>query len=598
MTRHSFGLGKLLPIAAVLLALLCCVPFASAQEDEKPQQITFDTDSQEKCVTTAQQQAAVLHMVKNNEIDYDENAWKEEGVPGLAQWAAIHAEELANRNPERTLELAEHYADKDSVGTWMGGMVDNVNCFGIRTAKSVTDPIVNGVSKLWESPLGKLSEGIMEGSQEALATTMTMWTDYKVKPQELNRAVDGVRNIVYAIVGLALISAMVVGGVRLAISRRQGISDGLDDIGKTVGLYLVFALVIPPMLAGAMVASDELADWILDSFGGTAEGVALGGALNDQSIGGPFLMLAIHLLAFFGALMQMVALAVRMLLIPVAGGLVMLFAALSYSSIGKNGMNHLLSLIIASIAYKPIAALLYAVTFWLTGAEPEGAVDGFIKAFMIAAAGFMAPALVFALVPAVSQAGGSSGAAAMGAGMGALGASAAVGGGAASAVGTAAAKRATKAGGAAGTSGGNGAAGTGSVGPGGPSGGGGSGASGHANGGGPSPNPSGAGGSTDGAAGGNSPNTTGTAGGGAEGARGASGGNSPNTNAAGNGAQGQQRSQKAPGRHHQRLSNVANAGAKTAGGINKASRSFTNGAHNIDRILSGSVGSVPHYGGR
>ena len=72
----------------------------------------------------------------------------------------------------------------------------------------------------------------------------------------------------------------------------------------------------------------------------------------------------------------------------------------------KIGTSNLISLMIASIIFKPISALLYCVVFWLSREGGDNFVSLIISVVMIGAAGFTGPALVRALVPAVAQAGG------------------------------------------------------------------------------------------------------------------------------------------------------------------------------------------------
>lgn len=281
--------------AALALAVMVAWSPQPAVAEEK---ISLSTDSFDKCNEAYQYLGVARQMLAEQEerekaIEKGRQEGREpalEGYPdfdiegeiqsGLVRgWTPESVEKILNQNPDRARELYEQRTSGYRFGAATSWVGRNADC-GIEAAgRGAADAL--GISELWESPLGQLAEGVVEGSEQALETSMTMWTKYKVSSEQLNRAVGGVQNIVYAVVGLALISAVIVGGVRLAVSRRQGVADGVEDLGKTIGLYLIFGLIVPPMLAGAMVASDGLADWILDSFGGTADGVVLGGALGD-----------------------------------------------------------------------------------------------------------------------------------------------------------------------------------------------------------------------------------------------------------------------------------------------------------------------------
>ncbi|TVS26981.1 hypothetical protein EKI59_09750 [Corynebacterium sanguinis] len=313
---------------------------------------------------------------------------------------------------------------------------------------AVTHPVAAAgaaASAFWGDPVGDFTKALLEGNAEALQTVMTFWTDYRIDKNTMDQSVQGVKNIVFSLAGLALIAAIIVGGGRLAASRRQGLVDGVSDIGETIARYLIFAFLFPGLVAGAVVASDVLSDWIMSSFGATSAEEVLGGTALNETMAGPIFMLALGGVSFAGSVMQLVALGIRTLLLPIAAGLTPLFAALSFTQIGRQGLNHLVALIIAGIAFKPVSALLYSVTFWFAGGGGGGLVEAFITAIMVGAAGFIAPSLVFALVPAVSQAGGGGAAPALAGGAAIAGGALGLAGGALGKAGGAAASSAGKA---------------------------------------------------------------------------------------------------------------------------------------------------------
>lgn len=300
---------------------------------------------------------------------------------------------------------------------------------------AITAGLSNAASEFWGDPVGDFVKAVMEGNSQALQTVMTLWTDYRLDKTAVDSSVQGVKNIVFSLTAFALIASMIVGGGRIAASRRMGLSDGLEETGTVVVMFLIFAFLIPPMVAGAVLASDALSDWIIQSFGAAGSEELFKAASLDESIMGPILMLVLVGIALAGSAVQIVALAFRTLLLPVAAGLLPVFAASSFSEIGRAGLNHLISLMIAAIVFKPISALLYCVVFWIASQPGDDRlVTTIINVILVGAAGFCGPALVRALVPAVAQAGGGNaggmlgvGAAVVGSALGLAGAGTAVG---------------------------------------------------------------------------------------------------------------------------------------------------------------------------
>ncbi|WP_297667683.1 hypothetical protein [uncultured Corynebacterium sp.] len=292
---------------------------------------------------------------------------------------------------------------------WRFKVGQQISKAGCTTGMAVAHPVAAAsaaASKFWGDPVGKFTQALLEGNNEALQSVMTLWMDYRVDNNVVDSNVQGVKNIVLSLSGLALIASLVVGGGRIASERRRGLVEGVEDSGETIALYLLFSLLVPGLIAGAVVASDELSDWIMTSFGATSTEQVLGDSGLNDSMAGPVFMLGIAGVAFAGSVMQIIALAVRTLLLPIAAGLTPMMAAMSFTQTGKNGLHHLISLMIASVVFKPVSALLYCVAFWMSAHGGDDLVSTIMIAVMLGAAGFTGPALVRALVPVVAQAGG------------------------------------------------------------------------------------------------------------------------------------------------------------------------------------------------
>nr|WP_306430282.1 hypothetical protein [Corynebacterium phoceense] len=275
------------------------------------------------------------------------------------------------------------------------------------------DAISAGASKFWGDPVGDFTKAVLEGNNETLQTVMTFWMDWRLDKNSVESSVQGVKNIVLGIAGMALISSLVVGGMQMSYDRRQGLSDGLEGLGKNMGTYLLWSTLIVGIGTGGMVASDELSDWIMTQFGASDAETVLGASTLTEEMGGPILMLALGGVGVAGSCMQIVALATRTLVFPIALGITPALAAFSYTNIGRQGLNHIISLLIACILFKPVSALLYCVAFWYSATGGGDFLSAVMTVIMLAAAGFSGPALVRSIAPFVAQAGGGGAAAAL-----------------------------------------------------------------------------------------------------------------------------------------------------------------------------------------
>lgn len=370
-------------------------------------------------------------------------------------------EDLKNGEGTAMEKIAEWNNNLDDLlkPDWLQNMEQGASKVDCQASSAIGHPVAAieaAASQFWGDPVGDFTRAVLEGNAEALQTVMTFWTDFKLDNSAVDAAVQGVKNIVFSLAGLALIASLIAGGFRIANDRRRGLVDSMEDTGGVIFKYILFGTLIPPLVVGAVYASDSLADWIMASFGASSAETVLGSAELNETMAGPILMLAFAGVAFAGSVMQIVALAVRTLLLPIAAGMTPLFAALSFSQTGKNALSNLVSLMIASIIFKPVSALLYCVVFWLSGRGGDSLVSLIISVVMIGAAGFTAPALVRALVPAVAQAGGGGAAPVIAGGAAATGAALGMGGSALAAMGGAGAKSQA---GSAGTAAGGGGAG-------------------------------------------------------------------------------------------------------------------------------------------
>nr|WP_162933258.1 hypothetical protein [Corynebacterium lactis] len=302
-------------------------------------------------------------------------------------------------------------------------------------------------SEFWGDPVGKFVQSLMEGNAEVLQMTMTFWFDFSTtQTGGVDANIQGIKNIVAGLSGCALIASFIIGGYRIAASRRMGLQDGVEETAGVVVKYIIFSFAVVTAVPGALIASDIMANSIMKNFGVTDPNQVVEMTALTESMGGPVIIMILAIVSILGGIMQIIALIIRTLVLPIVVGLTPLAAASSFSETGRSMLNSLVGYMIAAIAYKPVAALLYAVVMWnaTSAGSGEDLLTAAVNALMIALAGFCAPALVRTIAPLTAQAGGAGAAplaAALGAGAaGALGAGAMAAGAGSSMLATSAAK--------------------------------------------------------------------------------------------------------------------------------------------------------------
>lgn len=397
ITKHGLVRWVLAMFAALVVIGAIAGP-ASAVEPEDADKNLLQR-GQEQCMEVDDSRAVLDQLVDDGLISQAEK----DDAAGLFGFDPDKVEAIREANADRWDEIAAHHEENRG---FLGKSLRAVES-GFCWAGS---PISAGViavneSPFWDDPIGKFVKSVIEGNTQALETAMTFWMDFSTSTVDVSSSTQGVKNIVMGLSGFALIASFIVGGWRLVSSRRGGLQEGMNEINDNMLRWLIFSIAVPAMFPGAMLASDALADAIMSEFGGGVDSIVNLGGLEDTEFG-PIVMLILAGVMLIGSVVQILALVTRVLIAPIAAGLTPLFAALSFTEAGKQGLNHLVSFLIAAIAFKPVSALLYAVVLWNVGQGGDiGVAGGVVNALMIGLAGFAAPALVRAIVPAVAQAG-------------------------------------------------------------------------------------------------------------------------------------------------------------------------------------------------
>lgn len=209
------------------------------------------------------------------------------------------------------------------------------------------------------------------------------------------------------LVPIVMFGAVLVGAYRLAISRRA-------EPGKELAAALVRTVAVSvaagTVLMSLLAAGDGFTDWILDQ-----SEVDFAPSMVFAASSGGFPSMLVILLGLIVILTQIVQyglMMVRNAMIVLLAGVLPVAAAASNTATGKQWWTKSFAWLLAFTLYKPVAAIIYAVSFRMTSRDqdPTTVVSG---VFLMVLAVFALPALLRFLVPATAaMASGNAGAAA------------------------------------------------------------------------------------------------------------------------------------------------------------------------------------------
>lgn len=235
--------------------------------------------------------------------------------------------------------------------------------------------------------------------------------------------------------------SIIFAAARMAYLRRgepmREATSGLLRLVLVSGIGLAFISIMAQ-------AGDSFSAYVLKSTpssksGDLAQATTLFKLSGGSATIGPFLLLILGILAILATLVQLFLIVVRGALLVVIAGVWPLSAAASMTGGGKAFFSKTTGYLIAFLIYKPAAAVVYALAFYLIQNPPANE-DPIIPQIegvtLIILATLTLPALLKFVVPAVASVGGISTAEVAGAGLAlATGAAAIIGTGGAAAAG-------------------------------------------------------------------------------------------------------------------------------------------------------------------
>ncbi len=545
-----------------------------------------------------------------SDIAYEECRSRQRDIPAIEQlieegaiedpggdWASNldRRQEIIADNQERVDEIKEHYEDNQSVAARFGRTRDSLTC----NIANPVETVVKEASEYWDGAVGELAKAVIEGNEQVLQIMMTLWMDLSFDRGFMEGSAEGIRNIVWYLALAGFVINLIIIAARMTWNRRQGTADGLEDVGSMFWNLALYGVIVPGGIFAAVGVGDTVSANIMSQFGVTDSQEFLSDINLDESMAGPIVMLFLAGVAFLGTCVQTIALAARTLLLPIIVGLLPFFAGLTATDFGRSTLSSMKNWLIALVAFKPLAALVYVMAFWIADRPGDDLMWTVMRVLVVAIAGFSVIGIAKIIVPYVSSMGGANAGAVGAMGAAATGAVAAgamsIAGGAMSgagkglsAMGGKSATGAAKGGSSGGGNGpGSGSAATGA--PGGPTGGGGGGGATQA----PSTNSTASGAGSGGGGGGSAEAATAAGAGTGSGGAGASGSSGASGSRGGRAGGAARRTARGAGAGASAMAGGAKILARASSNAGRAGGHYLPGLQNIS---DDSLGSAGHPG--
>lgn len=308
----------------------------------------------------------------------------------------------------------------------MAGKDDvNANCSAIDIACTTSEGFLN-----------TLYHGILDAIGETAKGLGSFWVHTPPVPLEgPDNAVTFMRDTTLWYVGvLMMISVFYAAGQMIWTRRGQPLTDLLASLLK----YILVSAASVSAITMLLHAGDEFSAWVIDQSTGAEFGAALAGLMALAAFAnvtiGPGLaifIIVVGIIAILISVIQIGLLIIRSAMAIILVGTLPLAYSATNTQWGKQWSQKHTAWLIAFIAYKPVASLIYAAAFKIFGTF--GKTDGdlgqrivyFCSGIVLMVASLVAlPAMMRLIVPAVgaASAGGSmfAGAAVGGAASGAV----------------------------------------------------------------------------------------------------------------------------------------------------------------------------------
>ena len=290
-------------------------------------------------------------------------------------------------------------------------------------ASTLSGTVANAASS---SVVSAIAGAMADAANQCVRYLVSGWTSIAT-PGVSGGTASWLQGMLTPVTTVAGAIAVIFAAVRMAWTQRM-------EPGKEIAAALFRLVVISggglALLDVALQAGDAFSAWILS--GATPSTANFGHlvVLSAASVPASGLLLILAVIAILASLIQIFLLIAREGLIVVLGGSWPLAAATSASEQGKAWFQKTTGWLLAFVAFKPVASIVYAAALRLSLSQDSSGLATVEGVMLFVMAVLALPALMRLAVPAVSAIGGvSTGKVAAGAAVVATGAVALAGGG-------------------------------------------------------------------------------------------------------------------------------------------------------------------------
>lgn len=274
-------------------------------------------------------------------------------------------------------------------------------------ALDISCKIGEGAGKAVGTVLDMMTQDIQASIEKMTGMLTTFWTRV---PTGVIAADTGVtaflNNHLAFFTGCAAIVSILIGAAKMALTQRS--QAGVETASGFVQLVLI-ALFGVPLISGLTYIADTTSIWLVDSaitegdFGSNMVALLITGSGGGPVVGF-FSMLWMGVLAMGASLIQAALMIVRSLMLPILAGTLTLSAAFWTTESGKLWFKRSITWLIAFLAYKPAAAIIYAAGFTLMGDKKiltSGSLDEYGRAMFSFICGIGVMGLAIIALPAM-----------------------------------------------------------------------------------------------------------------------------------------------------------------------------------------------------
>lgn len=284
--------------------------------------------------------------------------------------------------------------------------------------------IAGPVRNVMLAPVDALANAIGDGLAEMLKTLSTAWIslgtpNVATSGGHATPVVAFLQSETAPYVGLLLLVSLLIGAVRIMLSRHAGAA---GDVIRGLITYVVIAGCGTAAVGLLIATSDEFSEAIIDhAAAGHTFGHELGQLVGVTGLGSVFLVIVLGMAATLISVVQIALMVARAGLLVLLVGMLPLAASLTATETGRSWLRKYLGWTLAFVLYKPAAAIVYSAAFRLVSADVfqgDGVLRVIVGLSLMTLAIVALPALLKFMLPATAHiatgaGGGLAGAAAV-----------------------------------------------------------------------------------------------------------------------------------------------------------------------------------------